>query len=161
MASGNPINIQDLLRRSREAAAQKPYIPPSIAGRYEAASKISDGQEESPMRKALLEAIRKRTPIPQVDTSTPVPGLAEGGTVEPEKPSLFSRLGDFLFGRKALQQAAQTTPPPTPQQPQQDISYIKKAAQEAAERMRKAKETGAKEFKHGGMIKPGSYGKRL
>lgn len=85
--------------------------------------------------------------------------MAEGGVVEPEKPSLFSRLGDFLFGNKALKQAANTgTPPPLPQQPQQDISYVKKAAQEAAERMRKAKETGAKEFKKGGVVKPGSYG---
>ena len=86
--------------------------------------------------------------------------MAEGGLVE--RPSLYSRIGDFLFGKKALQQAGQTgTPPPTaPKHPEQDLSYIRQAAQEAADRMKKEKEAKAPtKFRHGGMIKPGCYGK--
>ena len=82
----------------------------------------------------------------------------------PDEPSKWSRLYDQLFGQKALKQAGQTgdPPPSAPPQPQTDISGVAKAAQDAAERMRKAKESNQgvapKQFKHGGMVY-GKYGK--
>ncbi len=91
--------------------------------------------------------------------------MADGGVVS-SQPSKLSGIWDFLFGNKALKQAGQTgSPPPSaPPQPDQDVSYIRKAAQEAAERLKKAKEVSPdktpKEFKCGGVVKPGSYGRR-
>ena len=96
----------------------------------------------------------------------PLKRMAGGGVVD--KPSLYDRIGDFLFGNKALKQAAQggPTPPATAPKYDQDISYVRKAAEEAAERMKKEKEgkmpapgQAPKPFKRGGIAKPGCYGR--
>lgn len=94
--------------------------------------------------------------------------MAEGGVVDSTgaQKGSWGRLYDMLFGRKALQQASQTgnPPPAAPPQPTQDVSAIRQAAEQAAERMRKAKEENKgvtpKAFSHGGMVKPyGGYGR--
>jgi hypothetical protein len=92
-----------------------------------------------------------------------------GGVVDtaPAQRGNLSRLYDILFGRKALQQASSTgdSTPAYQSQPQSDVSAIRQAAQEAAERMRRAKEenkgVAPKEFACGGMVsRYGKYGKR-
>ncbi len=82
----------------------------------------------------------------------------------PPEPSRWSKLYDTLFGRKALQQAARTgdAPPPSPVQPDADISGVRQAAIDAAARMQKAKDANKgvapKEFACGGVVY-GKYGK--
>jgi hypothetical protein len=65
-----------------------------------------------------------------------LPCHADGAVVAP--PSIGQRIYDFLFGRKALQQAAAQSPPPMPQQ--DDISAVRLAAEDAGRRMQAAKQ---------------------
>ena len=68
----------------------------------------------------------------------------DGGVVAQEPPSKLQRLWDALMGRKALQQAAGTAPPSLPPPQDTDISYVRRAAEEAVQRAEKAAAERAK-----------------
>ncbi len=117
---------------------------------------------------ALSDMIRKSRMAAEESSFIPSSHRhADGAVVSPE-PSKYSKLFDFLFGRKALDAASKVGDQPSQTMPQnqtapQDNSAVREAARQAAERMQKAKDANKGQtpeaFCGGGMVRPGNYGR--